>query len=102
MHALQQPPTVHALQQPPTVHALQQSPTVPGGYPGGHYGVPPSGFAQSFMAQPFRPQQQQLHDRMQQLQSPLIMSGPAPRELPNVMNGPWWHGAETSGPSTGF
>jgi len=88
--------------QQPTMHASQQLPTAPAVHPGGHFGVPPPGFAQSFAAQPFRPQQQQLHNRPQQSQPPFITSGPAPGELPNVLHGPWQYGAETSGPPTGF
>lgn len=73
----------------------------PAGHPGRHYGVPPPGFAQSFVAQPFGPQQQQ-HGQTQQSLPPFIASGPAPGELPTVMNGSWRYGAETSGSPTGF
>ena len=105
------PPPQKASQQPMhpqhhTMYESQQQSFAPVGHPGGHYGVPPPGFAQSFAtqslaAQPFRSQQQQ-QGRPQQWQPPFITTGPAPGELPNAFNGPWRHGDETSGSATGF
>lgn len=97
MHS-QQPP-LHP-QQPP-MPVSQQPSAAPAGHPGRHYGVPPPGFAQSFVALPFGSQQQQ-HGQTQQSLPPYTASGPAPGELPTVMHGSWRYGTETSGSPTGF